>query len=202
MRLLTRADFDGLVCAVLLEEKGIVNGYLFVHPKDIQDGKIKPDANDVLANIPYAPGCGLWFDHHAGNLEDFRLKGGDLTILVSTPYMDEAERCDRVALVQNGKLLSVDTPARIREDFRPQLWAVRAGDMYRLKHDLAGYHAMRSVFLFGQDLHVTLEKDDDAGGLRDWLRDLGHREVLVQRIQPGVEDCFMELMSNKQLEES
>lgn len=131
-----------------------------------------------------------------------RLKGGDLTILVSTPYMDEAERCDRVALVQNGKLLSVDTPARIREDFRPQLWAVRAGDMYRLKHDLAGYHAMRSVFLFGQDLHVTLEKDDDAGGLRDWLRDLGHREVLVQRIQPGVEDCFMELMSNKQLEES
>jgi ABC-2 type transport system ATP-binding protein len=131
-----------------------------------------------------------------------RLKGGNLTMLVSTPYMDEAERCDRVALVQDGNLLSVDTPAGIREGFRPQLWAIRAGDMYRLKHDLAGYDNIRSVFLFGQHLHVTLKKDDAAGGLREWLADLGHRKVYMQRIQPGVEDCFMELMSKKQPGES
>ncbi|MCP4677926.1 MAG: exopolyphosphatase [Deltaproteobacteria bacterium] len=64
MRLMTRSDFDGLACAVLLVEKGIVDGYNFVHPKDIQDGKVEVTSNDVLANVPYVPGCGLWFDHH------------------------------------------------------------------------------------------------------------------------------------------
>ena len=64
MRLLTRSDFDGLACGVFLVEKGIVDEYKFVHPKDIQDGKIKVTSNDVLANVPYVPGCGLWFDHH------------------------------------------------------------------------------------------------------------------------------------------
>ncbi len=76
MRLLTRSDFDGLVCAVLLVEKGIVDEFTFVHPKDVQDGKVKATENDVLANIPYVPGCGLWFDHHSS--EDERLKTGEL----------------------------------------------------------------------------------------------------------------------------
>ncbi len=74
MRLITRSDFDGLVCAVFLTEKGVVDEFLFVHPKDVQDGKVKVDANDVLANVPYAPGCGLWFDHHA--TEEDRLEPG------------------------------------------------------------------------------------------------------------------------------
>jgi len=69
MRLLTRSDFDGLVCAVLLTEKGVVDSYQFVHPKDVQDGKVEVTANDVLANVPHAPGCGLWFDHHASENE-------------------------------------------------------------------------------------------------------------------------------------
>ena len=69
MRLITRADFDGLVSAVLLVEKGIVDSYKFAHPKDIQDGKLKMSANDVLANVPYAEGCGLWFDHHDSEYE-------------------------------------------------------------------------------------------------------------------------------------
>ena len=62
MRLLTRSDFDGLACAVLLVEAGIVDCYKFVHPKDVQDGEIEATKNDVLANIPFIPGCGLWFD--------------------------------------------------------------------------------------------------------------------------------------------
>lgn len=64
MRLITRSDFDGLACAVLLKELGLIDGYRFVHPKDMQDGKIEVTSNDVLANVPYVPGCGLWFDHH------------------------------------------------------------------------------------------------------------------------------------------
>jgi len=69
MKLLTRSDFDGLVCAVLLVEKEIVDSYEFVHPKDIQDGKVQVTDNDVLANVPYVEGCGLWFDHHASEEE-------------------------------------------------------------------------------------------------------------------------------------
>jgi nanoRNase/pAp phosphatase (c-di-AMP/oligoRNAs hydrolase) len=68
MRLLTRSDFDGLVCAVLLKDVGLIDRYKFVHPKDIQDGKVEVTENDVLANIPYVPGCGLWFDHHASEV--------------------------------------------------------------------------------------------------------------------------------------
>jgi nanoRNase/pAp phosphatase (c-di-AMP/oligoRNAs hydrolase) len=76
MRLVTRSDFDGLACAVLLVEKGIVDNYLFVHPKDIQDGKVEVTENDVLANIPYVPGCKMWFDHHIS--EDERLEMDNL----------------------------------------------------------------------------------------------------------------------------
>lgn len=69
MRLLTRSDFDGLACAVLLVEAGVVDRYTFVHPKDVQDGKVEVTSDDVLANIPYAKGCGLWFDHHSSEHE-------------------------------------------------------------------------------------------------------------------------------------
>ncbi len=65
MRLVTRSDFDGLACAVLLKELGIIDDYLFAHPKDLQDGKVEVGPNDVLANVPYVPGVGLWFDHHS-----------------------------------------------------------------------------------------------------------------------------------------
>jgi len=69
VRLVTRSDFDGLVCAVLLVEKGIVDSYKFVHPKDVQDGKVKVTENDVIANLPFVDGCGLWFDHHVSEEE-------------------------------------------------------------------------------------------------------------------------------------
>lgn len=71
MRLLTRSDFDGLGCAALLKDLDIIDDIKFVHPKDIQDGKIEVSENDVLANVPYVKGCGLWFDHHSS--EDERL---------------------------------------------------------------------------------------------------------------------------------
>jgi nanoRNase/pAp phosphatase (c-di-AMP/oligoRNAs hydrolase) len=73
MRLLTRADFDGLACAVLLKDVGIVDSYKFVHPKDVQDGKIEVNEDDVLANVPLVPGCGLWFDHHSSEWERLKL---------------------------------------------------------------------------------------------------------------------------------
>ncbi|MDR1921274.1 MAG: exopolyphosphatase [Candidatus Adiutrix sp.] len=69
MRLVTRSDFDGLACGALLKEAGLIDSYKFVHPKDIQDGLVEINGNDILANIPYAPGCGMWFDHHTSEGE-------------------------------------------------------------------------------------------------------------------------------------
>jgi nanoRNase/pAp phosphatase (c-di-AMP/oligoRNAs hydrolase) len=71
MRLITRSDFDGLACGALLEALGLIDDWLFIHPKDIQDGLIEVTKNDILANVPFLKGCGLWFDHHSS--EDARL---------------------------------------------------------------------------------------------------------------------------------
>lgn len=69
MRLITRSDFDGLVCAVLLKEVEFIEAVEFAHPKDMQDEKIKVTLNDILTNLPYVPGCGMWFDHHSSEAE-------------------------------------------------------------------------------------------------------------------------------------
>ena len=70
MRLITRADFDGLACGAILLEAGLVDSWKFVHPKDLQDGKIEVTKNDVLTNVPYVEGCGMWFDHHASQIQN------------------------------------------------------------------------------------------------------------------------------------
>jgi nanoRNase/pAp phosphatase (c-di-AMP/oligoRNAs hydrolase) len=69
MRLITRSDFDGLVCAMLFKQLGMIDEMKFVHPKDMQDGVIEVGENDILTNVPYVPGCGYWFDHHSSELE-------------------------------------------------------------------------------------------------------------------------------------
>jgi nanoRNase/pAp phosphatase (c-di-AMP/oligoRNAs hydrolase) len=90
MRLLTRSDFDGLICAVLLKEAGVMDDWSFVHPKDVQDGKLEVSSNDILANVPFAKGCGLWFDHHTSEME--RL-GADLQFEGSS---EDLPSCARV----------------------------------------------------------------------------------------------------------
>ena len=75
MRLLTRSDFDGIACAALLKELGVIDSMEYAHPKDLQDGKVDVTENDVLANVPYVAGCGLWFDHHSSEHERMALDG-------------------------------------------------------------------------------------------------------------------------------
>lgn len=76
MRLVTRSDFDGLVCGVLLKSIGLVDSFAFVHPRDLQAGLVAVSENDVLANVAYAPGCGMWFDHHSSELD----RVGDIAV--------------------------------------------------------------------------------------------------------------------------
>ncbi len=75
MRLVTRSDFDGLVCGALLLEAGIIDNWKFAHPKDLQDGLVEVTEDDCLANVPYVEGCGLWFDHHSSEHERLELAG-------------------------------------------------------------------------------------------------------------------------------
>ena len=75
MRLVTRSDFDGLACAALLKEAGIIDSWKFAHPKDLQDGLVEVTENDCLANVPFVEGCGLWFDHHSSEHERNQLEG-------------------------------------------------------------------------------------------------------------------------------
>ncbi len=75
MRLVTRSDFDGLACGVLLREVNIIDHWTFAHPKDLQDGLVEINENDVLANVPFVEGCGLWFDHHSSEFERNQLEG-------------------------------------------------------------------------------------------------------------------------------
>ena len=69
MRLVTRSDFDGLVCAALLHHMGLISEYKFAHPKDLQDGIVEVGKDDILTNVPYVKGCGMWFDHHSSEHE-------------------------------------------------------------------------------------------------------------------------------------
>jgi len=75
MRLVTRSDFDGSVCTAILEDLGLVDDILYVHPKDMQDNKIEVNQNDILANVPFVEGCGLWFDHHSSERARLKLGG-------------------------------------------------------------------------------------------------------------------------------
>jgi len=75
MRLITRSDFDGLACAAILKDLGVVDQFLYAHPKDIQDKKVPVTDKDVLANVPFVEGCGLWFDHHSSEHERLELEG-------------------------------------------------------------------------------------------------------------------------------
>ena len=88
MNLLTRSDFDGLACAALLYDIGVIDTWKFVHPKDIQDGLVAVTSNDVLANVPYVEGCGLWFDHHES--EDERVDAKTLQFEGSLAFLDSA----------------------------------------------------------------------------------------------------------------
>ena len=88
-----------------------------------------------------------------------RLKEQHISILVSTPYMDEASLCDRIALIQNGNIMSVDTPQNIIDSFPARLYAVKSKDIYRLLKDFRSDPAVESCYAFGEYLHLTLKGD-------------------------------------------
>ncbi|MCK4406942.1 MAG: ABC transporter ATP-binding protein [Bacteroidales bacterium] len=127
-----------------------------------------------------------------------RLKEKGITILVSTPYMDEASLCDRVALIQKGKIMSVETPQNIIDNFKYPLAAVQTNNMYELLYDLKQNKDVYSAFRFGESIHITAKKylirTDE---IEEYLKSKGHKHIDIKIIKPNIEDCFMALMEEQ-----
>jgi len=128
-----------------------------------------------------------------------RLKASGLTIVVSTPYMDEAGRCDRVALIQQGRLLAIDTPSAVAASFGRPLFAVRGGDRYRLLRALRAYPNAGTVYPFGEVLHYTDARPEVSTEavereLLDYLTREGVPDADVRETPPTIEDSFMARM--------
>ncbi|MBX3006979.1 MAG: ABC transporter ATP-binding protein [Melioribacteraceae bacterium] len=122
-----------------------------------------------------------------------RLKAQGISILVSTPYMDEANLCDRIALIQTGKILEIDTPLNIVNRFDKNIYAVKSKSMFNLLNDLRAYSKTESCFAFGQYHHLVLkEENPDMNDLKSFLKD--HTELKITQIEPNIEDRFMQLM--------
>ena len=127
-----------------------------------------------------------------------KLQEKDITILVSTPYMDEAILCDRVALIQNGNIMDIDSPAKITKKFPRRIIQIHSGNMFQLIKDLRKFEKAESVFAFGQFVHFTgIEDDVEINELDIYLNRLGHNDILVEEIHPGIEDVFMSLMQSE-----
>lgn len=127
-----------------------------------------------------------------------KLKQQGITILVSTPYMDEASLCDRIALIQNGQFLKIDTPENIVNQFSDKLWAAKSANMHKLLEDLRENKQIKSAFAFGDSVHLTVTSEQlTVNSLKEILEKTGHKNVEIQIIEPTIEDCFMELSGSQ-----
>lgn len=123
-----------------------------------------------------------------------RLKPHNITIIVSTPYMDEAMKCDRVALIQNGRILSIDQPLKIKEGFSRKLFSAKAPEKYKLINALRNYSNTITAYPFGDSVHVTFMNDEFDESIYEYLERLGISHVVISESKAGIEDRFLELM--------
>ena len=125
-----------------------------------------------------------------------KMQKKDITILVSTPYMDEASLCDRVALMQSGNLLAVNTPQQIIDQYNRQLFAVRTDKMHPLVADLENLDQDALVYRFGENVHVSSIEIEStySDGIHRHLTKKGHEHIIIEKKTPVIEDCFLALM--------
>jgi ABC-type multidrug transport system ATPase subunit len=123
-----------------------------------------------------------------------RLQKKGITILVSTPYMDEAALCDRIALIQGGEILEIDTPEAIVSQFPKTIYNVGADNMYKLIQSLQQYEHVYSVFPFGEFVHYTDKRDSfEMSDLQSYLEKEGLTAIHIESTKANIEDAFMEL---------
>jgi len=125
-------------------------------------------------------------------LKKLKMKG--MTIVVSTPYMDEARRCDRIALFQDGKILKVDTPDNIINQMEVKLYAISSNRRHEILHSLRGHKLVRQAYLAGQFLHFTLA-EPGTSEIEKYLKEESYADFEISEPEPDIEDCFINLMS-------
>jgi ABC-2 type transport system ATP-binding protein len=124
-----------------------------------------------------------------------KLRQHNITIIVSPPYMDEAMKCDRVALIQGGQILSIDQPEKIRKGFSKKLFSVRAPEKYKLINALRDYPGTITAYPFGDSVHVTFRDDKFDDSIYEHLKKTGIENVAISESEAGIEDRFLELMN-------
>ena len=126
------------------------------------------------------------------------LREQGLSILVSTPYMDEASRCDRIALCNTGHILDIDSPQRMVEKFDDKLYGIKAHDMYDLLKALRNENDIANCYTAGEYHHLLAKSGFDPDSLKQILIAQGHSDVEIKSIIPDIEDVFIRLLSNEQ----
>lgn len=127
-----------------------------------------------------------------------RLQQKDITILVSTPYMDEAALCDRIALMTEGKILQLSTPKAIISTFPKKLFKVKTAETYRLIKDLKIFPKTHSAYPFGEYLHFTSTTSNfKVDDLDVFLKEKQHHKIEIFETEPTIEDSFMELSKER-----
>jgi len=129
-------------------------------------------------------------------LKGLQQKG--ITIVVSTPYMDEASLCDRVALIQKGQIMAIETPQNIIKLFGKPLYSIHGNNLYSLKNDILYFGQCENAYLFGQNIHYSGKGIVNQDELYDYLLKKGHTNVEIKQIEPGIEDCFMKSMAGEE----
>ncbi len=129
------------------------------------------------------------------------LRKNEITVLVSTPYMDEAMKCDSVALIQDGKVLGTGIPSEITASFTETLWAATATEKLSLLNALRRFPATKTAYPFGDSVHVTFNHSSGDAGLNSFMEAAGITGFAIRRINPGIEDRFLELMSKEKSHE-
>jgi ABC-type multidrug transport system ATPase subunit len=123
-----------------------------------------------------------------------RLQHKGITILVSTPYMDEASMCDRIALIQKGKILKIDTPNAIIKNYDKTIYEVQSKNTHQLIIDLKAYPSQYSVYAFGEFIHyIDKNNEFNPANLSSYLANKNHQEILIQTSITTIEDVFMDL---------
>jgi ABC-type multidrug transport system ATPase subunit len=122
------------------------------------------------------------------------LKKKKITIMVSTPYMDEATLCDRVGLIQGGKMLKIGTPTNIINDFSGMIFSLRTNAMYQIIQQLQHCKADFNFYPFGQHLHLVTPNEEETNKVQDFIEQIGYKKRDLKAVKPTIEDCFIQLM--------
>ena len=123
-----------------------------------------------------------------------RLQKKGITILVSTPYMDEASLCDRIALIQNGKVLKIDSPQAITSDYEKVIYDIQSKNTHGLIHDLKNYPSHYSVYAFGEFIHyIDKNPDFNPQNIVNYLENKNHTDIIIKTAITTIEDVFMDL---------